>query len=176
MTKRALILAALGACSALLGSPASATSIDFAVQSLGGNSWQYQYTVRNDSLVTPIQEFSIYFEPGLYANLAVGTSPSGWDSLVAQPDGDIPASGFFDALALAGGIAPDAGLAGFAVTFDYLGAGTPGPQAFEVVNPVSFAVLSSGNTALVPAPGGAWLLGTAMLAVAARVRGRIQAG
>ena len=153
---------------------ASATTIGYTATHLSGSAWRYDYTLTNNSLGSPIQEFTIFFALGAYANLSVSGSPSGWDSLVAQPNAGLPASGFFDSLALAGGIAPAAGLAGFAVTFDYLAAGTPGAQAFDVIDPVSFVALSSGTTAVVPVPGGAWLLGTAMAAVAARVRRRLR--
>src|SRR5690606_36000186 len=109
-------------------------------------------------------EFTIQFQLGSSANLLVAESPAGWDSLVVQPDAGLPDDGFFDALALGAGIVSGAGLGGFAVSFDYLGAGTPGPQAFDIVDPGTFATLASGTTTAtaVPAPPAGWLLATAL--------------
>ncbi len=58
-------------------------------------------------------------------------------------------------MALADGIALGDALGGFSVTFDYLGAGTPGSQLFSIVNPNSFDELDSGATkrSSVPQPG-----------------------
>ena len=50
--------------------------------------------------------------------------------------------------------------------------GTPGPQVFTVVNPVTFATLKAGMTAAVPLPAGLWLLATGLGAVVARARRR----
>lgn len=46
-------------------------------------------------------------------------------------------------------------LGSFSVTFDYLGAGTPGAQLFSIVDPNSFLELDSGLTksTSVPLPG-----------------------
>ena len=87
--------------------------------------------------------------------MADSAGPSGWDLLLIQPDTGIPAAGYFDGLALADGIALDDALGGFSVTFDYLGAGTPGSQLFSIVNPNSFDELDSGTTKRfsVPQPG-----------------------
>lgn len=156
----------------VLATPAAATTIVYSATSLGGTSWRYDYSVTNDSLGAALAEFTVYFARGSYANLVVAATPPGWDPLVVQPDADLPADGFYDALALAGGIAPEATQDGFAVTFDYLGPGTPGAQAFEVVDPGSFAVLDTGATAPVPLPGAAGLAGAALAAAAVRARRR----
>ncbi len=156
----------------ILATPAAATTIVYSATSLGGTSWRYDYSVTNDSLSVAIAEFTVYFALGSYANLAIAAAPSGWDPLVVQSDADLPADGFYDALTLEGGIALEATLDGFAVTFDYLGPGTPGAQAFEVVDPVSFAALDTGTTSPVPLPGAAGLAGAALAAAAVRARRR----
>ena len=56
-------------------------------------------------------------------------------------------------MALADGIALGDALGGFSVTFDYLGAGTPGSQLFSIVDPNSFDELDSGARSSVPQPG-----------------------
>ena len=60
--------------------------------------------------------------------------------------GHLPLDGFFDAFAASVGIAPGANLGDFSVSFDYLGTGVPGDQFFEVIQPVTNAVLEDGFT------------------------------
>ncbi len=136
-------------------SVAHATTIDFTSTALSGDRWRFVYAIHNDTLGAPLDEFTVFFDENLFANLADSAGPSGWDLLLIQPDTGIPAAGYFDGLALADGIALDDALGGFSVTFDYLGAGTPGSQLFSIVNPNSFDELDSGTTKRfsVPQPG-----------------------
>jgi hypothetical protein len=146
----------------LLGN-AHASIITYDTTFISGNRWEYTYTVANDTLAFDIEEFSIYFDVGVYENLTIGSIPADWDPLVFQPDPGIPADGVYDALALVSGIAPGDMLGIFSVLFDYLGAGTPGNQAFEIVDPFTFVALDSGVTvteiASVPEPPGMLLFG-----------------
>ncbi|MEG1328423.1 MAG: hypothetical protein RSD99_26215, partial [Janthinobacterium sp.] len=119
----ALLLCAMGA--------AHATSIGYTATALGGTQWRYDYTVSNTTLAVAIAEFTLFFSVGPYAMLHDISTAPGWDVLLVQPDPAIPASGYLDALALAGGIHPGATATGFSVTFDYLGAGSPGAQPFS---------------------------------------------
>lgn len=157
---------------ALVFSHASmATLITYAVQNVGGNTWQYNYQVENNTLNVAIEEFSIYFDVGLYQNLTLATAPSGWDPLLIQPDPLLPDAGFYDALALISGIAPLDSLSGFGVQFDFLGVGTPGPQTFEILDPLTFLVLDSGLTQVagngtVAEPLTGWLLLAGLLGIA----------
>lgn len=126
------------------------------------NRWTYQYSIAATSSDSPIEEFSIFFSPSLYANLAVESYPTGWDMLVIQPDSTLPADGFMDALTLMDGILPGQELNGFAVSFDYLGTGVPNSQRFDIIDPITFATISSGLTipqdvTTVPEPTTAWL-------------------
>lgn len=157
----------------LLASPAWGTIIQYSTSHLGGTQWRYDYTVSNDSLATPIEEFSVFFETGLYANLHDASTAPGWDRLLIQPDPAIPAAGYFDALALASGIAPGATQGGFAVVFDYLGAGLPPPQAFSLWDPLTSVELDTGTTtplATLPLASTSWLLLAALLRSAWRRR------
>jgi len=140
-----------------------ATTILYDLSNLGGLRWEYTYSVTNDSLSSSIDEFTIYFNPGLYDNLIVGNTPADWDPLITQPDPFLVSDGFYDALALVTGIAPGATVSGFSVSFDWLVAGIPGSQFFEVVNPPTFVVLDSGNTTPVPEPGTLLLLGSGLI-------------
>jgi len=143
----------LGLVFALAGpTQAGATSVSYDVQNLGGATWEYTYTVANDTLGADIEELTVWFDLGLYDNLTPTVTPSDWDPLAINPDPGIPDDGYYDVLALAAGIAPGDSLGGFGVSFDYLGTGTPGSQLFEVVDPNTFALLDDGTT--VPATPG----------------------
>jgi hypothetical protein len=122
------------------------TIIHFDATNVAGNQWLYDYSVTNDTLADPIDEFTIFFDLSLYANLGVFSSPGGWDSLVAQPDPSLPDDGFFDSLALVAGIGTGDTLQGFSVLFDWLGVGAPGAQPWLVVDPLTLVMLDAGVT------------------------------
>ena len=170
--KQALLALLLCAMSA-----AQATSIAYTATSLGGTQWRYDYTVSNTTLAVPIEEFTVFFSVGTYANLQNVSTAPGWDVLLVQPDVAIPASGYLDALALAAGITPGATATGFSLTFDYLGAGSPGAQPFSIVDPVSFIELDAGITqpAAIALPSTPWLLLAGVLALAALRRRQLAA-
>jgi len=135
-----------------------ATTIHYESSQLGGNRWKYDYSITNDRLASNIQEFTISFDYGLYDNLTVVSPLTDWSQLVTNPAlvFGVPDNGTYDALALSLGIAPGATMGGFSVSFDWLGAGTPGSQYFEIVDPVSFNTLDSGHT--IPEPSTFMLL------------------
>ena len=133
-------------------STASATTILYNITNTSGNTWEYMYTVKNDILSVDIEEFTIFFDSSLYENLVATTTPIDWDPLVIQPDLGIPDDGFYDALALVFGISPGEILGGFGVQFDFLGIGTPGSQAFDIVDAFTFDLLDSGITTLASVP------------------------
>lgn len=165
-------LAGLVLALGFLGS-AHATTIVFSTEFIAGSDWRYHYTIKNDSLAANIDEFTIFFDRNLYKNLTVEAASGGWDPVVIQPDSALPSDGFFDALAMAGGIALGDSLSGFAVRFTYLGPGSPGVQAFDIVD-AAFNVIDSGFTTPVPTspipePHGLMLLAIG-LAAALRAR------
>ena len=136
----------------------------------GGNQWTFDYVVTHGFGDPVIAEFTIYFDRALYANLAVAASPPAWSSLVAQPDSAIPADGFFDSLVIGAGIDAGKSQSGFAVSFLFLGLGTPGNQRFEVIDPSTFEVLRSGSTVVsnIPEPGRYLLASVGMLLLLSR--------
>ena len=158
-------------------SAAHAASIGYTATSLGGTQWRYDYTVSNTTLAVPIAEFTLFFSVGQHAMLHDISTAPGWDVLLVRPDPAIPASGYLDALALAGGIHPGATATGFSVTFDYRGAGSPGAQPFSILDPVSFIELETGITqaAAVALPSTPWLLLAGVLAMAGLGRRRLAA-
>ncbi|MEO8444764.1 MAG: hypothetical protein ABI567_07150, partial [Gammaproteobacteria bacterium] len=70
------------------------------------------------------------------------------------------------------GIASGQSVSGFAVSFTWLGAGTPGAQTFQIYDASTFGLLGSGTTTAVPAPTAFWLLTTAVAAAGFRMRRR----
>ena len=124
----------------------SATTITFDLSNSSGNTWTANYSIINDTLAGPIEEFTIFFDLGLYENINSVSTPANWDPIAIQPDVGIPDDGFYDALALISGIANGATLSGFIVSFDWLGVDSPISQYFEIVDPFTFDVLDSGQT------------------------------
>jgi hypothetical protein len=120
MTIRNLILTLLFAllcCS----KPVSATLITSDIFHVGGDIWEYHYSIENDTAFT-IEQFALYFPADTYQNLVdISTLPD-WDILLFQPGAFFPQDdGIFDALALIQGINPGETLSGFAVRFTYIG-------------------------------------------------------
>ncbi|PKB24705.1 hypothetical protein [Janthinobacterium sp. 64] len=83
---------------------AQASTISYTTTYLGGVQWRYDYLFHN-SKPTPLQEFTIFFNDGMYENLTSVGKVANWDVLTIQPDGALPAAGFYDGLALGGGMA-----------------------------------------------------------------------
>ena len=138
-------LVPLAALAAMFSTSAIAAVIEVEV-SLDDltNTGELQFWVTNDTLASPIEEFTIYLPESTLSNLQVSASPADWDSLVV-PAGILP--GFFDSLAQVEGIAPGETLTGFAYTFDYVIGNEPGPvMPFEIVDPLTFTVIESGTT------------------------------
>ena len=145
-------------------SPADLVTIAYETSDLGANRWQYTYTVENVALTEYVEEFTIWFQFGLFDSLAMETPDppaSEWDELVIQPDPVLTDDGFYDALTLTDGIGIGESVEGFAVSFDWLGSGEPGSQPFEIIDPVTFETLYEGNT--VPEPMTFLMAGTILL-------------
>lgn len=149
-----------------------AAIINGELADLGNSQWSLDLSLTNND-AAGINEFSIYFSETLFSNLQILSTPSGWDSIVAQPDIFLSSAGFFDSynpLALLAGQTQG----GFSLGFTYLGQGLPSELPFEIFAD-NFQWLSSGvsNPALAsvaePTPLILFLLGLICVARARRV-------
>lgn len=161
---------------ALLGARAEAALVTYAATPLGGSDWRYDYIVANDgSITSEIALFDILFDPEVYAEASLTIASdaavaSAWNQQILASGIGVPAA--FDALAIGAGIATGANVSGFAVTFTWLGEGTPGAQPVEIWDADTFALLGTTTTTPIPGPATAWLLATAVAAGALRARRR----
>jgi hypothetical protein len=130
---------------------AQSSPVTYDLTNVGGDVWRYDYSVENVGLSIEISEITVYFDQTLFSDLALVSVPLGWDGLVVQPDPNLPSDGFFDALALAGGIPSGLQLAGFAASARFNGVGIPGNQRFELYD-ADFHILAAGQTTPIPEP------------------------
>ncbi len=135
------------------------TVIVYETSDLGAGRWQYTFELANNGLTVPIEEFTVWFDYDLYANLTVETPtiPAGWDQLVLQPEPVLLDDGAYDAMATGAGISLGQTLGDFAVSFDFSGIAEPGPQPYDIIDPQTFQTIDSGTT--VPEPATLLLLG-----------------
>ena len=134
---------------------ANATSITYNLSSLGGNQWQYNYLINNNTLGSSIMDFLIYFPSvqspdSLNYTLLGGTAPGGWSLSTFQPSA-VNLGGFAE---FSGGSIPVGNtLSGLTVAFSYTGSGLLGSQYFEVYDPNTFDLLDSGPSTPRDLPG-----------------------
>ena len=136
------------------------TNIVYTTNETIEGRWEYNYEVINVDLEVSIEEFSIWFDYGLYEDIVIETSEPlslEWDEIVIQPEPVIGDDGLYDALVLVAGIEIGEKVEGFKVSFDWLGGDEPGSQFYEIIDPLTFETLDSGNT--IPEPGTVILLG-----------------
>jgi len=129
------------------------TEIWYEVNELDSGRWLYNYEVSNISLTVPIEEFTIWFDFGLYDNLAIETPSSlsnDWDEIVLQSEPVLKDNGAYDAKALGLGIGVGGIGSGFVVSFDWLGESEPGSQFYEIIDGKTFGTIDSGFT--IPEP------------------------
>lgn len=161
---------------------AGPVTIDFDLSALATpGRYEYRYTVTNVSLATPVNWFSIDFEPVLFdeSSLAITSFGLGnWAEQILSSVPGLPAQ--YDAYKTTGAaLGVGDSEAGFAVQFTWLGVGTPGNQAFTIYDSATLNVLDTGVTTPaaappnpVPEPSTAALVLLALCGAAAAVRRR----
>ena len=132
---------------------ADATIISYRLNDLGGGSYEYVYSVGNDSLSENIKQFTIWFDESLYSNLETPIRTAelswNWDEDILPSTGlGIPLG--YDVLTLDDGVGVGLVHGGFSVKFDWLGESLPSSQFYEIIDPVTFQTIDSGFT--VPEP------------------------
>ena len=146
--KRSILVLVVVFIGILFCQPTVATVISFDLIDLGSDNFEYIYTIENDTLGVPIEQFLIWFDEQLYDNLQIAKQTplaNDWNEII------LPSSGFgvplgYDALELTGGIGLGQSVDGFSVSFDWLGTGLPGSQPFEIINPLDSQPIDFGNT------------------------------
>ena len=144
---------------------AGPVSIFYQAENLGSGRWQYNYTLVNNSLSEGVNEFTIWFDYGLYEDMAIepgNISDKFWDEIVSEPlciPPFAPYNGIYDALVLQdGAVTAGQSVNGFTVSFNWLGDGTPMSQYFQIIDPDTFETIADGYTiteaiSTVPLPG-----------------------
>ena len=162
-----------------LGQTAEAAVITYESSNLGGNRWQYDYTIFNDSASDIITAFDINFDFGYYSNIEHLSSPAGWDSVADDPFSlgtNLEIDGILTAWALeeAFYLLPNNSLGIFSVVFDWFGNDAPLGQLYVLYGDNNWNIIGDGWTAGVPPeipePQTFMLLGTGILAMAAYYR------
>ena len=150
-----------------------AALVTYALIPLSGNLYRYTYTVSNDGSLgsgVAVELFDIDFPTDIYDenSLTIVTSSplaASWNETILASAPGAPA--VYDVFALVGGILDGGSAAGFAIEFRWLGGPNgPGPQAFAVFDPNTFALTQIGQTTAVPEPSMLLLVSTALLILA----------
>lgn len=141
---------------AFVESAAATVSIRYRLDSLGGQNYQYVYTITNDgSAGGAVLLFDILFNTTLYSEpslqiLTPTNLQAQWSEQILASVPGLPAT--YDVLSLSGGIPVGGTVSGFVVRFTWLGQGVPGSQPFQIYNPNNFSLLQSGSTSVDATP------------------------
>jgi len=124
---------------------ATATLIEVESAEIGAGVYEYSFELFNEDIVLGIEEFAVYFDVDLFAEILGVTVSSAWDPFIAQPEPALPDDGFVDFLALLDPLYVGDSLL-FAVSFEVIGSAPPGDLFFEIIDPFEFSVIDEGFT------------------------------
>jgi hypothetical protein len=148
--------------------PAEAwVQVSYSLDDLGSGRWKATYHINNADSSTDVSWLTVFFDYGLFDNLAVETpSPLSeqWDQTVWNPYRiDLfPVPGLYDLRAKSSGLLPGQSLSGLAVSFDWFGQGNPTiEQRVEIyADPGTLQQVWVGTAVYIPEP--ATLLGLSL--------------
>lgn len=130
----------------LAASASQAGVITTTYQQVSGSDWYVDLHLMGDDIPTTPSGFTVYFDENLFSDLiAIATPDETWDTLVIQPDLNIPAPGFYDAYLTTGQGFAFHDATGFRVGFSYFGTDAPPQLTFDIVD-ANYQVLFSGVT------------------------------
>lgn len=139
--------------------PAEANvQVSYSLHDLGSGRWKATYKIDNLDELLGIEWFTVYYDYGLYDSLQVETPEplsNQWDQYVCDPQLIDPLliRGLYDIQALSEGILPGQSLAGFSISFGWLGEGMPvADQYFEIYDD-QVNLLRIGYATYIPEPG-----------------------
>jgi hypothetical protein len=137
------------------------TASDLMDSMPGADRWQFTY--RAAGSLNPFEGFNVLFSPSDFTALSVDSTPPGWLTYALGPDLAFATDGIFSSTIDGTGTLP----ADFIVSFDWIGAGAPGSQPFEIFDD-NFSVVGEGITILaaIPEPGSLLLMGGGLAAFA----------
>ena len=117
---------------------AGAATINFSLENIGENRWQYNYVIINDTVEKGIDISAILFDYGRYADLKLESCPNDWNLQLSSPtlQGEKEERGLLTIGVKDGnwgnGLLLGESLSEKSVSFTWLGEGTPGAQDFTV--------------------------------------------
>jgi hypothetical protein len=130
----------------LAASASQAGVITTTYQQVSGSDWYVDLHLMGDDIPTTPSGFTVYFDENIFSDLiAIATPDETWDTLVIQPDLNIPAPGFYDAYLTTGQGFAFHDATGFRVGFSYFGTDRPPQLTFDIVD-ANYQVLFSGVT------------------------------
>ncbi len=165
---RSLPVWVLGLILGTAAATASATDVTYSildegasVATPGAETFQYDFTIANNTLGTPIVQFNLLFDWATITNINAVSQPDEFAGPLVAPPGISPGyDGFVNYFAVDTGLAAGSSATGFDVAVDFTGTGKPLNPTFQILD-ANFNTIDSGTAsaaAAVPEPATLGLL------------------